>query len=394
MVSPRVYAIFGLLLSLAGITASRAVGEAPPPAPGSGSRVGWEGWTFNWAVRPREGLVLTDVAFRGRSVMKYAGLEEIFVPYHPGQPRPEDSRDGMGINLQELIPGKDCIPGTVCRMFDAEGRPGGKPVVAMHEESAGLVYMGEKGRAYGKMLVLWCASKLGNYTYLIRWRFRDDGAMMPDIGLTGALGHTREAGPASQGAVVQKTPVPVWTPSHVHNFYYRLDFDIDGPENDVVEEANHAQETPGRSLASRDSWRMITREGTAVLNEGSFRSWRVADKTSRNAIGHRRSYELMPGGYGVFRGAADEEFAQADLWVVKQNPKEFPYSSVDSRPLKFALPSYLNNEPVDGEDVVVYYAMHVHHIPRSEEWPAMPIVWAGFTLMPRDFLDASPLKTQ
>src|SRR6266568_4949086 len=63
------------------------ISEEPPPDPKAGTPVSWEGWTFHWSVRRREGLVLTNVAFRGRTVLKYAGLAEIFVPYNPGEPR-------------------------------------------------------------------------------------------------------------------------------------------------------------------------------------------------------------------------------------------------------------------------------------------------------------------
>ena len=45
-----------------------------------------------------------------------------------------------------------------------------------------------------------------------------------------------------------------------------------------------------------------------------------------------------------------------------------------------------------NESVVVWYALHIHHLPRTEDWPGMPVEWAGFTLRPRDFLDASPVR--
>ena len=72
--------------------------------------------------------------------------------------------------------------------------------------------------------------------------------------------------------------------------------------------------------------------------------------------------------------------------------ERFPFSSADPRPLRTALPSYVNNESVDGADVVVWYVMHVQHLPRTEDYPAMPMDWAGFHLVPRDFLDSSPLQ--
>jgi primary-amine oxidase len=47
---------------------------------------------------------------------------------------------------------------------------------------------------------------------------------------------------------------------------------------------------------------------------------------------------------------------------------------------------------VEKQDVVVWYAMHVHHLPRTENWPQMPVEWAGFEIVPRDFLDRAPIN--
>lgn len=392
---PRVRLALGLLLLLGAVASVRAFQtELPPPIPGQGNLVEWRGWKFRWAVRPREGLVLTEMSFRGRTMMKYAGLAEIYVPYDPGQPRPEDFQDGVGIQLAELIPGRDCLPGTICEMLNADGRPQGRRVVGVHEESTGLMYLGTEGRAYGQMLVLWCASRLGGYTYFLRWRFRDDGVIMPQVGLTGQLEHTRFTPVGDQGSQVAVTPRPVYAPSHVHNFYFRLDFDIDGPENDEVQEFSHTQVTPARSADAHDAWTPIPRESVRSLNGREFRSWRVVDRSSLNAVGLPRSYELMPGGNGVFRGHSREPFAQGDLWVLRARRNEHPFSATDPRPLRSALPAYLNQEPTRGRDVLVFYALHVHHIPRTEDWPAMPVEWAEFTLAPRDFLDASPLTPE
>lgn len=393
---PRLRRPAALLLAVVAAVSARAFQEEPPPAPGAGREVKWEGWTFRWAVRQREGLVLSDVSFRGRKVLKHAALAEIFVPYHPGQPRPEDSLDGMGKNLMDLLPGRDCIPGTVCAMFDANGSPDGRKLVAIHEESTGLAYLGESGRAYGKMLVLWCASQLGDYVYFIRWQFKDDGSFMPRIGLTGKLNHVRnnETVPR-RGSVVYRGPAgQVFGPSHVHNFYYRLDFDIDGPENDLVEEFNARQDVPGRSLEWQHDWTPLRRETSRPLSAAAFRSWRVIDKVARNGVGLPRSYHLLPGGNGVFRGAASEPFTQADFWVARYRPTEFPLSSADPRSVKEALHTYFNDESVDGADLVTWYVMHVHHVPRTEDWPEMPVEWAGFDVIPRDFLDTTPLQAR
>lgn len=382
------------LLTVGLLVPAKALQEEPPPTLESGHKVEWEGWTFRWGIRYREGLVLNDVRFQGRQVLRNAALAEIFVPYHPGQPRPEDSRDGMGHNLAELIPGQDCLPGTSCQMLNARGRPEGKRVVGIHEEPTGLMYLGERGRAYGKKLVVWCASRLGGYTYFIRWSFRNDGMMMPEVGLTGKLEHAKPGEPPpGQGSLVERGlgGRTVHAPTHVHNFYYRLDFDIDGPEHDTVEEMTHRQDVPGRSLSSRDAWVPVTKEEGRSLDAAAFRSWRVVDQFSTNALGHRRSFELVPGGNGQFRGAESEPFTQADLFVTRYNAREFPFTAADPRALKDSLHTYLNGESVDKENVVVWYKMNVHHVPRTEDWPAMPVEWMGFRIVPRDFLDTSPV---
>jgi Cu2+-containing amine oxidase len=56
------------------------------------------------------------------------------------------------------------------------------------------------------------------------------------------------------------------------------------------------------------------------------------------------------------------------------------------------LPGYVNGEAIDGEDVVVRYLMSFQHEPRTEDWLEMPVVWNSFKLMPRDFLDSTPLS--
>lgn len=49
-----------------------------------------------------------------------------------------------------------------------------------------------------------------------------------------------------------------------------------------------------------------------------------------------------------------------------------------------------NDEPLVGEDVVVWYTMGVTHHPRPEEWPIMPVATAGFKLVPSGFFDRNP----
>jgi primary-amine oxidase len=380
-----IVALLLLCLSWSG----RDLGATDDPPAKAANHVQWEGWDFHWSVRPREGLVLTDVAFKGKSVLKFASLAEIFVPYNRGQPRPDDFGSGIGNRLIELFPGKDCVPGsTSCQAFDRTGKEAGRRYVMLHEEGTGLSYVGPGGRAYGRMLTLWCTYNLGGYLNISRWRFTNDGCLMPDVGLTGPLQHVGTGESSAYGSQVGTNgQTKVFAPSHVHNIYFCLDFNIDGPNN-TVEEFDYTPDKPG-SLSGTHRWTPITKESARSANAAGFRSWRVVNHASKNAHGLSRSYELIPGGNGVFRGGAGEAFAQAELWVTRFRPDEYP---VQNLPLRVALPKYLNEEPIENEDVVVWYAVHAHHLPRTEDWPGMPVQWVGFTLKPRDFLDSSPVR--
>ncbi|HEY2572517.1 MAG TPA: alpha/beta hydrolase fold domain-containing protein, partial [Verrucomicrobiaceae bacterium] len=280
-----------------------AAPEAPPDFK-TGHRVEWQGWTFNWSLRIREGLVLQNVSFGGRKVLNYAGLAEIFVAYDHGAQSVDLAIKHSGYGPLPLMPGIDCSSGNWCRAYDAKGNAPAKgtpATVLMHEESTGPDYIGMFGRVPGKMLVLWstmCFSYPDDpdgYVYVIRWKFRDDGTLMPEIGVTGAPRHLRQGDTSDYGALVGKDLMDhkVFAESHAHNYLFRLDFAIDGAENNAVEEFNWQRSTGGEKRPmgpqASCSWTPIVKETGRSANAETFRSWRVVNRGSLNALGHPRS---------------------------------------------------------------------------------------------------------
>jgi primary-amine oxidase len=387
-------------LALLALFGGQADSQRKEPAPKDQRRVKWEGWDFTWEVRPTEGLVLNDVSYRGRRVLKYAGIAELFTAYDQGQPRPLDlGQNGLGEPRMPIKPGLDCSSGEWCKVFDAEGKEAAKgaaPMVMMHEERTGPNYLGQFGRAPGKTLVLWSAGRFSGgqdgYTFVVRWKFRDDGTLIPEVGATGVPQHLGTGDSSPTGAFIgwSARKEKTFAPSHVHSFLYRLDFDVDGEEN-TVEEFNCAKDKadPNKMLCS---WTPIVKETGRPSNPETFRSWRVVNYKSRNALGHPRSYQLLPGSTGIFRGAGGEKATHADLWVTLYKANEFPRSAEDPRAAVEALPAYADGESVENKNVVLWYWLCFHHFPRSEDWLHQPMVWKSFEIMPRDFLDASPLQ--
>lgn len=366
--------------------------QKPSPSNKTDQQVEWEGWIFKWSMRPREGLVISDVSYRGRKVLKYAGLAELFTVYDQGQPRPIDFEQGY--RLVALTPGLDCSSGEWCKIFDAGVRDKGKGNVMLHEERTGPNYLGGFGRTPGKTLVLWTGVRFtggsDGYTFIIRWKFRDDGTLIPEVGATGVPQHLSTGDTSPFGAFIGvQNGKKVFAPSHCHNFLYRIDLDVDG-ENNVVEEFNWELEKDQATAGpkAKCTWTPLTKEGGRSLNAETFRSWRVVNPASKNALGHPRSYHLVPGSSGVFRSDAayaggQEAAAQSDLWVTRHKSEEMGGMA--------KLSKYADGEDVDNANVVLWHWLSFHHFPRSEDWQHQPVVWGSFQLMPRDFLDGSPL---
>ncbi len=48
------------------------------------------------------------------------------------------------------------------------------------------------------------------------------------------------------------------------------------------------------------------------------------------------------------------------------------------------------NRAIANTDLVAWYTVGFHHIPRPEDWPTMPVVWHSFELRPIGFFKRNP----
>jgi primary-amine oxidase len=86
-------------------------------------------------------------------------------------------------------------------------------------------------------------------------------------------------------------------------------------------------------------------------------------------------------------------FSAAPLWVTAYDPKELYAAGQYPNQSKGGdgLPAYAaRHRPVENADIVLWYTMGFHHLPRPEDWPVLPTMWHSVALVPYGFFDRNP----
>lgn len=187
---------------------------------------------------------------------------------------------------------------------------------------------------------------------------------------------------------------------HQHFLGYRLDLDVDGPDNAVFRSDMGPLAVSGfpNAFAARET--ALTREGHHDVNPASARTWHVKSASRRNALGEFTGYELVPGETAVpysspgFPPLAKAAFATHQLWVTRHRDGEL-YAAGDFPSQGGAgagLPSFITppEDLAPRSDVVVWYTAGFSHVPRPEDHPVMPTESIGFRLVPHGFFARNP----
>lgn len=388
-----------------------------------GAFVRWQKWQFRVGFTPHEGLVLHALAWedgdRVRPIMYRAAMSEMVVPY--GDPsithQRKNTYDGGELNFgalaNSLTLGCDCL-GEIYYFDFAQVDQDGKAytvknAICMHEEDYGVLWRHMNMRTNvtevrrSRRLVISSFSTIGNYDYGIFWYLYQDGAIQCEVKLTGIL---------STGAVTPgETPRygqllnadGLFAPVHQHFFNFRLDMDIDGQVNTVYEE--HAEPEPvGPTSPLNSSFRTIRTvlkselEAQQLIDPLRGRVWRVVNPESLNAVGEPVGYRLAP--HGNVQAMARPEasiakraaFMTKHLWVTPyEDDEKFAAGDFPAQHPGDGLSVWTaEDRPIEETDVVLWYTLGSHHSPRQEDWPVMPVSYAGFLLQPVGFFDENP----
>jgi primary-amine oxidase len=271
-------------------------------------------------------------------------------------------------------------------------------------------------------LVLRTVAVVGNYDYLLDWRFQQDGSIHVGVGATGvlevkAVKEKDVAGAVSEDLMVkdekgqplefgQLVAPNVDGVDHDHFFCYRLDLDVDGTENSFMADKLVRYQLPKDNPSPRRViWAMqptmVAREGESVQDMSLQHPamWRFVNRTARDPYGYPTGFEIMPGVTAASL-LPDTEwpqkragFSSHQLWVTPYDPAEFFASGTYLLGSKGTdgLPEWVKkNRSIENTDIVAWYTVGFHHVPRPEDWPQMPVMWHDFTIRPFHFFGKNP----
>ena len=389
-----------------------------------GHGVSWQKWHLRIGFTPREGLVLYTVGYedqgRVRPILYRASLSDMVVPY--GDPSKDHYRKnafdagefGIGSLANPLTLGCDCL-GEIY-YFDAHLNNGlGEAftipnAVCMHEEDFGILWKhtdfrtGQVEVRRSRRLVISSIATVGNYEYGFFWYFYQDGTIQMEVKLTGIL---NTAGIAEGETPRHGVLVAPGLNAHLHQhfFNFRLDLSVDGESNSVhevntVSEPLGPDNPHGNAFYAEATLLKTEVEAQRVVDPMRGRYWVVSNPSVGNELGRPVSYKLMPGenilpfahpSASIIQRAG---FMTKHLWVTPYTPEEMsatgPYPN--QHPGGAGLPDYTkNNRSVEDTDVVLWYTLGYHHVPRPEDWPISPVAYCGFSLKPVGFFDTNPV---
>ncbi|HBB84332.1 MAG TPA: tyramine oxidase [Sulfitobacter sp.] len=402
----------------------------------------WDMWRMRLRVDKRPGPVLSNIDVKDgeewRTLLYQAHLSEVFVPYmDPSaglywRTYMDSGEYGFGLFLTPLVAGIDCpsyatflpamiagddgqpleIPDAVCIFERNIGDPAWRhfEVFAQGPDQ----YTPAEGRPETELVVR-TASEVGNYDYLIDYRFKQNGQMEIKIGATGldgvkgadatSMDDPSAARETEYGTLIAPNLVAA---NHDHYFNFRLDFDIDQPSNrfmtmDIVP-AEVAEDSPRRSLWKVEH-NMPKSEAEATYQVSSFkpRYFMLQNPDRKGPLGHKPGYMIHHGSvaYGPFDFENDppmirNAYIENSVWNTVHDPEE-RYAGG-----KFALQSdgsdtlaqwVKEDAPLQDQDIVTWFTAGFHHVPRTEDWPVMSTEWKTVHIMPHNFFPMNPAIT-
>jgi primary-amine oxidase len=397
-----------------------------------GYAVAWQKWSFRVGMHPQHGLVLYNLCYNdggeNRSILYRASLADMVVPYGDSDPMHtwkhvlDASEAAIGNLANSLKLGCDCL-GEIYYFdintitYNGSARTV-ENAICMHEEDYGVLWKHMDIHSLttevrrSRRLVISSFFTVGNYEYGFFWYLYMDGNIQMEVKLTGIVGVSAVETGAERPEFAPLIAPNLASPIHQHLFCFRLDFDLDGEDNSVyevdVEPLPQGPDNPhGTQFYAKSMLLQSETEARRNIAPQASRSWKIVNPQRLNRLGVPVAYKLVAGATPTLFANKDSYvaqragFAQHNLWVTAFAADELGAAGdmTPQSPGGEGLLAYSCGRNIENTDVVVWHTFGATHIPRPEDWPVMPVEYAGFTLMPVGFfarnpaLDVSPSKS-
>ena len=394
----------------------------------------WLNWRFHVRPDKRAGVVMSLVQFNDdktwRDMAYQMNVSEIFVPYMDPDPTwayrtfIDAGEFGLGYLLSSLQPGVDCpdtaafidltFPNDTGGSFVRQRglcifeRPTGDPAWR-HYSSSNQYVDGEPQLE----LVVRHIPTLGNYDYIVDYVFTPQGSIKLRVGATGfdaiksVPAKDMESPTAKEDTIFGNLIAPyTMAPFHDHYFSFRLDLDVDGPQNTLVRNTfalTTPKEGPRKSMWVPKAQRYV-KEGPVSEDHSSAagKLLRLTNPNKTNALKQNTSLWLDTDHSAESILAPDDpaqaraQFSSHEFWVTRYKPDELwaagPYPNLN--PKDEGLPQYVaDSEEVLNQDIVMWYTLGFRHLTRPEDFPILPTYWHEMMIRPAFFFDMDPAMT-
>ena len=344
-------------------------------------------WDMCWEVREEEGVVLSDVYYKAagqtrQRVLGEASLSQIYTEYDDGSASQFLVTDfGLGGSRLQTLNADMCEGGQL-RSDDARN------VLCEITSANGYIYRYQDNvRRQGSKLELFSASNINFREFIIRWSFLENGTIEAGAGLSGKFTKTTSDSSAGWPVTAQNKIATSFT----DHYFWRLDFDIASDNgNDIVEQIMSVP-SADRLTKTRQS-QAVSTEVSASFDPADKKFWRILDQNETNTANQAISYEMVLLNYAQQnKGNSSYPWLKSDVFVTQYNACERFAVRNPANTCGENVSEFVNGQDTNARDIVVWYRLAHHTLPRDEDFSPAPVQWSNFILLPRDWTSSNTL---
>ncbi|KAG7193608.1 uncharacterized protein KQ657_000681 [Scheffersomyces spartinae] len=375
----------------------------------------WMDWSFYISYSRDGGVLFFDVKFKGERILYELALQEAIAEYAGDDPFQAntaylDTSYGWGNNAYGLIPGYDCPANAV--YFNSTWNTDGKNhyqnnTYCAYEAVEDYPITRHTSRKYVSVAKapsfnIRFVATIGNYDYNFNYKFFMDGTLKVSVRAAGFI-QGAYYNPETGGDFGYKIQDVLSGSFHDHVINFKADFDIGGTENRVTNVALKAANRtfpwdPNTVYNTKIKERSIYDIETS-LNLADTGVLLVESANQNNTWGNPKAYRIE-GSLGhriaekAVKLAENANWADHDLHFTRQKDTEYTSSGVFNANSVFEpqvnFSDFLDEESIDGEDVVCWFNLALHHLPNTQDIPGTIFTTAesNFVMTPYNYFDS------